>query len=121
MPARHVSWLSPRSSRGGGAHLEMAVHDTAALEIVLCKVDNDALDAGRLLHELLLILDVRVVAEALALLRLGPVELGVQLLDALLSEGVDGGGVLERLDQRVLVVGVVLGRVEQVGHLRIES
>ena len=97
-------------------HLQMPIHHSTPGEIILGEVHDHQLDLGREIHEGFLLLDLAVAAEADAFLGFGARELGVQLLEALFAEGVDGGGVFEGGDEGVFVFRVVVGVGVPVEH-----
>lgn len=98
----------------------MHIHSPTSCKVILGKMHNSVFDLGRYVHQSLLLLDLCIAAKALALLRLRTRELGMQLLESLLAEGIKRGGIFEGGNEVILVVGVGSRGIEHRGYVRIE-
>jgi hypothetical protein len=67
----------------------MSIHDTTSVKVIFGEVYNGTLDLGGQIHQCLFFLYLSVVAKPLGLLGFGTRELGVQLLNSLLTEGIN--------------------------------
>lgn len=77
----------------------MSIHDTTSVKVIFGEVYNGTLDLGGQIHQCLFFLYLGVIAKSLGLLGFGTCEFGVQLLNPLLTEGVDCRWFLERSNE----------------------
>jgi hypothetical protein len=108
----------------GGTYSKSLVHDSAAVEIRLHKVDDAQLGRGGDVHELFLFFDLHVGAIVGVALSLCAGQFTVKLLQALFTEGSQGALVLfEFGDESIFVVRVfvLLGTIQHGSHARVDG